>query len=79
MVLLLTLCHEYFKLAFEKLNFTAVWLQLHHLPIKDWEMDMLEHIGSHFGGLPKVDDFILEMSRAKFTRIYVEIDLSKPL
>lgn len=40
---------------------------------------MLEHITSHFGKLLKVDNFIMNMPKVKYTSICVEIDLLKPL
>lgn len=40
---------------------------------------MLELIDEQFGRLLKVDDHTEKLSRTKFARIYVEIDLAKPL
>lgn len=54
-------------------------MKLHHLPIKYWEGEVLEIIGKQFGKLLKVDDHTEKLSRMKFARICVEIDLSRPL
>ncbi|XP_039135824.1 uncharacterized protein LOC120273259 [Dioscorea cayenensis subsp. rotundata] len=80
MVLQLTPWKNHFQPAFEKLHLAAVWVQLHHLPIEYWAAEILELVGEQFGRLLKVDDHIeKKISRAKFARICVEIDLSKPL
>lgn len=69
----------FFEPTFAKLNTAAIWLQLHNLPVELWEGETLETIVSQFGTLLKVDDFTVSMSRSKYARVCVEIDLSKPL
>lgn len=54
-------------------------MQLHNLPVELWEGETLETIVGHFGTLLKVDDFATSLSRSKYARICVEIDLSKLL
>ncbi|XP_039134936.1 uncharacterized protein LOC120272238 [Dioscorea cayenensis subsp. rotundata] len=70
---------ESFQPAFEKLSTAAVWIQLHHLRIELWLGDILECIASQFGRVLKIDEHTLNLSRSKFARICVEIDLDLPL
>lgn len=70
---------ESFQPAFEKLSIAVVWIQIYHLPIELWEGDILETVASQFGKLLKVDEHTLDRTRAKFARVCVELDLSKPL
>lgn len=79
MVLQLTPWRENFQPTFEKLDIAVLWMQFHYLPIELWDGDLLEHIASHFSKLLKVDDFTMNMSRVKYARICVEIDLLKPM
>ncbi|XP_039129164.1 uncharacterized protein LOC120265358 [Dioscorea cayenensis subsp. rotundata] len=44
-----------------------------------WDGESLDTIVAHLGNLVKVDDLTLSLSRSKFARVCVEIDLSKPL
>ncbi|XP_039128993.1 uncharacterized protein LOC120265170 [Dioscorea cayenensis subsp. rotundata] len=71
--------HESFQPTFEKLSTMAVWIQLHHVPIELWYGDLLENIASHFGKVLKIDDHTLNLSRSKYARVCVEIDLKLPL
>ncbi|KAL5851536.1 hypothetical protein ACOSQ3_006654 [Xanthoceras sorbifolium] len=46
----------------------------------EWmEMDLLWNIGGMLGSMCKVDPIIKSQTRGRFARIYVEIDMSKPL
>ncbi|XP_039130817.1 uncharacterized protein LOC120267186 [Dioscorea cayenensis subsp. rotundata] len=65
--------------AFAKLNTAAIWVQLHNLPVDFWDGDSLESLTAHLGPLLKVDDLTLSLSRSKFARVCIEIDISKPL
>ena len=40
---------------------------------------MLEIIAMHLGRLLKVDNHTMNLTRAKFVRMCVELDLTKPL
>lgn len=62
-----------------KLSTTAIWVQLHNLRIELWDGDSLETITAHLRSLLKVDDLTISLTRSKFSRAYIEIDLSKPL
>lgn len=79
MILQLAPWHEFFQPTFESLTTAAVWIQLHHLPVELWDQEALELITSHFGKLLKIDETTVCLSRARFARVYVEIDLSQPL
>lgn len=79
MVLQLTPWRDHFQPTFEKLHRAAVWVQLHHLPLEYWDREVLEIIGEQFGRLLKVDDHTEKLSRAKYARICVEMNLLKPL
>ena len=57
----------------------AVRVQIYHLPIELWFGDTLEMVASQFCKVLIVDKHTLDRSRAKFARIYVELDLSQSL
>ncbi|XP_039118817.1 uncharacterized protein LOC120254910 [Dioscorea cayenensis subsp. rotundata] len=69
----------FFEPSFAKLSTATIWLQFHNLPMELWDGETLETIVSQFGTLLKVDDFTVSLSRSKYARVCVEIDLSKPL
>ncbi|XP_039146855.1 uncharacterized protein LOC120284118 [Dioscorea cayenensis subsp. rotundata] len=79
LILQLSPWKPFFEPTFAKLSIAAIWLQLHNLPVEFWEGETLETIVGQFGTLLKVDDFKSSLSRSKYARICVEIDLSKPL
>lgn len=54
-------------------------MQLHNLPVEFWDGESLETISFSLGHLLKIDDYTFSLSRSKFARICVEIDLTKPL
>lgn len=78
-VLKLAQWQPFFKPAFSKLTTMVVWLQFHNLPMEFWDGESLETITSCLGRLFKIDEFTCSLSRSKFTRVCVEIDLAKPL
>lgn len=69
----------YFEPIFTKLTTAVIWIQLHNLPIEFWSGDTLETITGHLGKLLKVDDLSLSLTRTKYARLCIEVDLSKPL
>ena len=79
MVLQIVRWKENFQPTFEKLDTAVVWVQLRNLPVEYWEGEMLENIGAQFGSLIKVDEHTLNLSKAKFARMCVELDLTQPL
>lgn len=52
---------------------------MHNLPVDFWDGDSLETITSHLGRLLKIDELTTSLSRSKFARVCIEIDLFKPL
>ncbi|XP_039119690.1 uncharacterized protein LOC120255988 [Dioscorea cayenensis subsp. rotundata] len=69
----------YFEPAHTKLSRAMVWLQLHNLPVEFWDGETLESITESIGKLLKVDEFTSSLARARFARVCLEIDLSRPL
>lgn len=57
----------------------VIWIQLHYFPMEYWDEKVLEHIKLQFDQILKIDEHTLSVSGAKFTRLCIEIDLSKPL
>lgn len=57
----------------------VIWIQLHHVLIELWKGEILEVIASHFGRVLQIDEHTLSLSRSKFARICVEIDLDLAL
>lgn len=78
MVLQLTPWKPNFQDAFERLDTVAMWLQLHHLLMEFWSIELLESLGFQLVKVLKIDNHSLNVLLAKFVRLCVEIDLSKP-
>lgn len=78
-ILQLSPWRPYFEPVFTKLTTAAIWVQLHNLPIEFWSGDILESITGHLGNLLKIDDLTASLSRTKYARVCIELDLSKPL
>lgn len=78
-ILQLSSWRPFFEPAFTKLTTAAIWVQLHNLPIEFWSGDTLETITGHLGILLKIDDLTASMTRTKYARVCIELDLSKPL
>lgn len=49
------------------------------MPIEYYDKVLLRRIGNRLGRTIRVDEATEEASRAKYARICVEVDLSKPL
>lgn len=69
----------FFEPAFAKLTTTAIWVQLHNLPVEMWDGKSVDTMIAHFGNLLKVDELTISLTRSKFARVCIEIDFSKPL
>ncbi|RYQ97550.1 uncharacterized protein LOC107610441 [Arachis ipaensis] len=61
------------------INKIAAWVCLSDLPIEYYDKRFLGTVGDQIGKTLKVDMNIANHSRGKFARLYVEIDLNKPL
>ncbi|XP_012448856.1 uncharacterized protein At4g02000 [Gossypium raimondii] len=57
----------------------AVWIQLLGLPLEYFNEEVLVKVGKLVGRPIKLDSNTVYTTRGKFARIYIEIDLSKPL
>ncbi|XP_039121328.1 uncharacterized protein LOC120258056 [Dioscorea cayenensis subsp. rotundata] len=69
----------FFEPVFAKLTTAAVWVQLHNLPIELWDGESLDTVTAHMGNLLKIDDLTFNLTRSKFARVCIDLDLSKPL
>lgn len=78
-ILQLSPWQPFFEPAFAKLNTAAIWVQLYNLPIDFWEAETLDTVTAHIGNLLKVDDFTFSLVCSRFSRVCLEVDLSKPL
>ncbi|XP_038687586.1 uncharacterized protein LOC119986972 [Tripterygium wilfordii] len=56
-----------------------VWVRIPCLPIEYYDYDFLMRVGEKIGKPVKIDDATDSVSRGKFARLCVEVDLTKPL
>ncbi|KAK3222484.1 hypothetical protein Dsin_009509 [Dipteronia sinensis] len=56
-----------------------IWVRLSKLPMEWMDSNLLWNIGGMLGRMCKVDSITKTQARGRFTRICVEIDISKPL
>ena len=68
-----------FRPAQEDVKTTLAWVRLSGLPIEYYVEDFLVKVGNIVGKVVKVDSQTLEVTRGKYARICVEVDLKKPL
>lgn len=69
----------FFKCGKEKVQKLAVWIRIPNLLIELCNAKFLWRVGSHIGTMLKVDNTTSIQTRAKFARIWVELDLRKQL
>ncbi|CAN1133322.1 hypothetical protein LINPERHAP2_LOCUS7577 [Linum perenne] len=69
----------YFRLEETFLSTLRVWVCLLGIPFEYFDSKILKFIGDRIGKTVRIDHTTLEGSRGNFARIYVEVDLSKPL
>ncbi|CAN1171744.1 hypothetical protein LINPERHAP2_LOCUS29750 [Linum perenne] len=55
------------------------WVRLPKLPIQFFNQLAVEHIGNHIGRTVRLDMATSEGARARYARVCVEVDLSRPL
>lgn len=79
LVLRLSMWHAFYQPIHAKLSTAAIWIQLHHLPVEFMEGEILETIVTHFARLLKIDYQTVNLSRAKYARVCVKLDLLRPL
>lgn len=75
--LTLTKWRPHFRPSLEKVSSTLVWIHFPEVPIAFFEESALLQMGNLVGRAVKVDDTTMEVSRGRFARVCVEIDLSK--
>lgn len=63
----------------EKLSFTLVWVRIPRLPLEYFHENVLMRVGSCLGKAVKIDHNTMTVSRGKYARVCVEVDLEKPL
>ncbi|KAK2645211.1 hypothetical protein Ddye_020406 [Dipteronia dyeriana] len=63
----------------DKIQKIPVWVRLSKLPMEWIDVDLLRSIGGMLGTTFKVDPITESQARGRFTRICVEIDITKPL
>lgn len=49
------------------------------LPIKFYDMEVLKEIDSAIGPVLRIDSYTATSSRGSYARLYIQIDLEKPL
>ncbi|XP_074298649.1 uncharacterized protein LOC141629570 [Silene latifolia] len=73
-----TTCTSNFQPSTATINFVPTWLILLELPIEYHRPDILRAIGNSLGRFIKFDSNGLSNNNARFARIYVHLDQSKP-
>lgn len=68
-----------FKASFATLSSVAVWIRLPKLPIKFYEPNALLKIRRAIDPIPHIDSHVASGVRGRFTRLYVQVNLDKPL
>ncbi|KAB5552768.1 hypothetical protein DKX38_010079 [Salix brachista] len=68
-----------FDLNKEKITHMTAWVRINGLNVEFFRCDVVEKIGNLIGLTVKVDSHTMSQARGKFTRICVELDISKPL
>lgn len=68
-----------FDLFAASIDKTTAWVRIPFLPIKWYHPIFLNRLGNRLGKLVRVEETTESASWGKFARIYVELDLSKPL
>ena len=61
------------------LRFLTAWVRIPHLSVEYFDKEFLHKIGSRIGKVMRIDTNTLSAQRGQFTRLSVELDLSKPL
>ena len=68
-----------FRPALANVTSIAMWVRFNELPIEYYNAEALLHIGKTIGNVLRVDTHIASEARGRFARIYVQIDVEKPL
>ncbi|XP_021771498.1 uncharacterized protein LOC110735619 [Chenopodium quinoa] len=57
----------------------TTWVRIPNLPVEYFDINFLNKVGSKIGKVLRIDKTTTQAERGQFTRLSVEIDLSKPL
>ncbi|XP_057811610.1 uncharacterized protein LOC131025843 [Salvia miltiorrhiza] len=63
----------------EHSSLANVWVRIHYLPIEYWNVEVLTSIARFVGHPLRVDGTSAQRDFGQFARIFIEIDMSKPL
>ncbi|KAJ0981964.1 hypothetical protein J5N97_010219 [Dioscorea zingiberensis] len=79
MVLHLIRWRAHFQPSLEKLSTAIRWVRFLNLPTEYWEPEPLDSVAASIGRVIKIDDTTCIQDRAKYARVCLEIDLTRPL
>ncbi|XP_050263849.1 uncharacterized protein LOC126708070 [Quercus robur] len=68
-----------FRPATANVSSIAVWIRLNELPIEYYNEEALVQIGKSIGTVLRIDTHTASETRGRFTRLCVQIDVTKPL
>ncbi|KAL2227676.1 UNVERIFIED_CONTAM: hypothetical protein Sindi_2126300 [Sesamum indicum] len=68
-----------FEFKEDDISLTPVWATLPSLPLECWHPNALEKIGSRIGIPIAMDSLTMKMERVSYSRMLVEVDVSKRL
>ena len=69
----------YFKVSKATFSVVAVWIRLPELPIEFYDPSVLREIGGAIGLVLRIDSYTAMGTRASYTRLCIQVDLTKPL
>ena len=69
----------YFKASEATFSAVAVWIHFPELPIEFYDPSVLREIGGAIGPVLRIDSYTAMGIRASYARLYVQVDLTKPL
>lgn len=61
------------------MRFLTAWVRIPHLSVEYFDKDFLQKNGGKIGKVTRIDHNTAVAQRGQFTRLSVELDLSKPL
>lgn len=63
----------------QPMRFLTAWVRIPHLSVEYFDKEFLRKIGGKIGKVARIDNNTAMAQRGKFTRLSVELDLTKPL
>lgn len=61
------------------MRFLTAWVRIPHLSVEYFDQEFLKKVGSRIGKVIRIDQNTASAERGQFTRLSIELDLSKPL